>query len=778
MDQPRPRSVRRSPKRFSSVLALTALSVAPTMAGCLDRPVEAIDPRTSWTAKFKQTRSGVDKIDLLLMIDNSASMLDKQNILSAAVPNLVKGLLNPPCVGTDNQPIANQPASPAANCPVGSARSFEPILDVHIGIVDSSLGGHGSTSCAANPAHPETLSNNDQGHLVARLDATNPSGAAPTYQGEGFLAWDPKGALNPAGENDLDTTVGKLRDMVKGVGQIGCGYESQLESWYRFLVDPEPYGTIALDANNRVVVNGIDKQLLLERSEFLRPDSMVAILMLTDENDCSTREDQFFPVSNDINTGFRMPHARQECKTDLNDRCCAPCGLEPKECPADPTCQTPLTADEDPDNLRCFNQKKRFGLDFLYPLDRYVTALTSPLIPKRNGDMAQNPLFPSDPTGVLNARAPAGGLVFLAGIIGVPWQDIARQRADGTPDLLAGLDKDGNPVGGFMNAEELEARDPKLKKTRWDVILGDPENGIDPLDPLMRESRDARDGQNPITGAAIAPIDAGPNANPINGHEWNTHANKDGAGNELGDLQYACVFDLPGGAGGNSDCDDPTNGSNNPLCQDATGYHTTQLRAKGYPGLRQLGVLKGIGEQGIVASVCPAQATNPSAADYGYQPAIGAIVERLKKKLTGQCLPRPLQADKNGHVTCSVIEARKNENPGAACCGGVARQPVRSDYAESVKEAQADPVTAGDDCYCEIEQLSGAALSACQENPSPVPVDSSGKPVDGWCYVDDTNGAAALLTGCDEGEHYRVRFVGQGQPAERAITFVTCAGDN
>ena len=38
------------------------------------------------------------KIDLLLMIDNSRSMADKQEILGAAVPDLVERLANPPCV--------------------------------------------------------------------------------------------------------------------------------------------------------------------------------------------------------------------------------------------------------------------------------------------------------------------------------------------------------------------------------------------------------------------------------------------------------------------------------------------------------------------------------------------------------------------------------------------------------------------------------------------------------------------------------------------------------
>ena len=40
-----------------------------------------------------------NKVDLLFMIDNSASMGDKQAVLADAVPKLLIGLLQPKCVG-------------------------------------------------------------------------------------------------------------------------------------------------------------------------------------------------------------------------------------------------------------------------------------------------------------------------------------------------------------------------------------------------------------------------------------------------------------------------------------------------------------------------------------------------------------------------------------------------------------------------------------------------------------------------------------------------------
>lgn len=784
-----PRSLRLAP---TSLLGLAAVVSA---SGCLTRPLEPLDSRTTWTANFKQIRSGVDKIDIVLMIDNSRSMADKQAILADAVPNLVQGLLNPPCVGGDDQPIQDQPASPTESCPAGSARAFEPVFDVHIGIVSSSLGGHGSTSCVVQTAPPAnnpsdttykaTWSNNDMGHLLDRVDAAAPDGAkVPTYEGKGFLAWDPKQKLDPPGDQSLDGTVGKLRDLVTGVGQIGCGFESSLESWYRFLIDPEPYKTIALNANNNVEVSGVDEDLLAERAAFLRPDSMVAILMLTDENDCSTREERFYPVINNLDN--TMPRARTICAADPENRCCAPCGFAPADCPDDDACTVnpALTPEEDPINLRCWDQKRRFGWDFLYPVDRYVNALSAPKVAKRDGELVDNPLFPADPDGSLNARDPQSGLVFLAGIVGVPWQDIARRRADGTPDLLAGLDAKGNAVGGFMSAAELLTRDPVKHQNGWDVILGDPASNIKPLDPLMHESREPRSGQNPITGDAIAPVGSPAGSNPINGHEWNTDAITDGQGHPLGDLQYACVFDLKQSeirdcltTADGCDCTGDPTSAQNPLCQDPAnnGYTSMQRRAKGYPGLRELSVLKGVQDQGIVASVCPVQIDDPSRRDYGYAPAVGAIIDRLKSRLGGQCLARPLTAV-DEQVSCVVIEARKSD--GGACCDGKARKEVQSDHQGALAAAKADPLSKGSDCFCEIDQLTGADRTTCQQDESVVPVNADGTAVDGWCYVDEATGNPALVSGCPAGEKYKVRFVGAGQPAADALTFITCTGGN
>src|SRR3954464_5405186 len=72
--------------------------------GCLSRPLAEISPTTNnlFVDQIKQT--AIDKIDLLFMVDNSASMTDKQEILRDAVPVLLSRLVTPICVDGTGKP--------------------------------------------------------------------------------------------------------------------------------------------------------------------------------------------------------------------------------------------------------------------------------------------------------------------------------------------------------------------------------------------------------------------------------------------------------------------------------------------------------------------------------------------------------------------------------------------------------------------------------------------------------------------------------------------------
>ncbi|WP_232379317.1 hypothetical protein [Polyangium fumosum] len=774
-----------------AALSMVVATTAAGAAGCLDRPVETVEPRITATIVERLTQSSVDKIDILLAIDNSRSMADKQNILALAVPDLVAGLVNPRCIDDNGAPAMTQPSYPTDDCPAGTKREFQPVYDIHIGVTSSSIGGHGADSCPNSDANSKECSpqpnttNNDKGHLLSRLDQcggasvdTYPYGTGSTDKG--FLAWDPEQKLSPLGEKDIPNLQANLRDMVIGTGQIGCGYESQLESIYRFLADPEPYDTISV-VNNRATPDGTDTILLQQRAEFMRPDSLLAIVMLTDENDCSIKEYGQFYYVGQLRIGatnVRMPRARQECATNPDDPCCKSCGQDPGSCPADASCTNPqggpalLNVEEDDINLRCWDQKRRFGIDFLYPTDRYVQAFSAAEIQNRAGELVPNPIFsdlnPQD--NITNIRD--AGLVFFAGIVGVPWQDIARDKTD--------LSK------GFKNANEMNAPIDASGFSTWDVILGSSKTQDGkPLDPLMIESVQKRTGTNPITGDVLVDSST-PNANPLNGHEW-TIANDD--------LQYACVFPLP--VADQRDCTN-TNltacdcfevGNDNPLCQQDPNngnQPTLQVRAKAYPGVRPLEVMRDLGDQGIVASVCPSkiEAADLDKPDFGYRPAIGSIIDRLKSALKGQCLPRTLTPDGSGNIPCLILEARNTQGAGCVCDPAKARAeiPAEGPKAKAVQLAKEDPAAAkaGWDCFCEITQSKDAERTACQDDSSAEP-QLNGQPVNGWCYVDGTTtpptGNVEIVKDCPANEQRIIRFVGAGEAQPGSTLFITCSGD-
>jgi hypothetical protein len=427
-------------------------------------------------------------------------------------------------------------------------------------------------------------------------------------------------------------------------------------------------------------------------------------------------------------------------------------------------------------NLRCYNQHQRFGFDLLYDTGRYVNALKNTVIPLQStGQLVTNPLY--DSTGTDKApRDPS--LVFLAGIVGVPWQDIATAEslADG-----AGLT--------YLTAKEMN------ELNRWPVLLGDPHPAnraapVPPTDPFMIETPGVRQGTNPIVPVAIAPANStNPKANKINGHEQNIP--------NLDDLQYACTFPLLKAkecAPNDQACDcspdkmgklDAIVTANSPLCQGPTGtISATQTSAKAYPGTRELQVLKDLGDNAIVASICPkftapaAGSTPESDPNYGYNPAVGAIIERLKEALKGKCLPRAIGTDDQGQVLCKVVEAQRS----GCDCAQPGRAPADPTILAAVKKQLKLTGQCGNGtqescdtwCECEITQHTGAELTACQEGTSSKA---------GYCYLDEkvlVNGAPSpALENCAENEKHLLKFVDENQvktPAQGAVAFIACLG--
>lgn len=703
-----------------------------------------------------------NKLDLLMMIDNSISMGDKQHLLADAMQHLVNRLVQPRCL--DEQGVATgKQATPSGVCPAGSQPEFLPFNDIHAAVVTSSLGSHGAAGAKDVCV---SLEDDDRGQLLGII---RPS--LPSWNQSGFLAWDPKQALSPVGIGDPAVFAAGLAQTVQAAGDHGCGYEASLEGWYRFLVDPEPPAAVVVPAGTSTsVVQGTSAEVLAQRAAFLRTDSVLGIVMLSDENDCSIQDTGYGWL---IARASPMYRSTSACLANPNDPCCQSCAEVAAHdgCPAissDTECAkgNTLAAGDDDLNLRCYHQKQRFGFDLLYPVQRYIDALTLAQVRRRSDNaLVPNPIYESK--GGLPPRSPEQ--VLLLGIVGVPWQDVA------TADSLT------KPGLKFLS------EDGQLSDERWDIILGDPAASapVLPLDPFMVESPEDRSSlglpqANPVVPneKLVAASSTNPRANGINGHE---QVNMGGR-----DLQYACTFALPSpivcdqaafDADKGCDCfvDDAT--FNRPLCQPPGGgaASTSQYYGKAYPGLRELQVLKGIGGHGIVASTCPKSADLQSDS-YGYRPAMDALAGRVAKQIGRSCLNRDAQADANGRTACSVITAASSASCTCPAAQGLTKVPaaaVTPVLEELASVGYCGPGMSCDAlCLCELTQLDGAELTACQN-------DDQAPDVPGFCYLNAVTGEAhagkaSLAEDCVGAAPRRIRFTG-GAPAQSSIALLYCA---
>jgi hypothetical protein len=541
-----------------------------------------------------------DKLDLLLVIDNSISMADKQALLAAALPGFLAQLVNP-CLSI---------GVPAADCEL-DAELDPPVTDLHVGVITTSLGTQGGALCS-----PESTefnpTQNDRAHLLPAVR-------------EELTGADDFAALKVEPETELEDYEAFVEEVVatlNAAGETGCGFEAPLEAWYRFLIDPEPSLEVMLDGQTSRP-SGVDSRVLQHRSAFLRPDSNVAIVMLSDENDCSIIDAGIGWLTahpGQLGVTFNMPRPTSTCAANPASECCRSCALVEESPPdgclplgEDPACEggapAPVLGNlEDPLNLRCFEQKRRFGFDLLYPTSRYVGALTSPVVRGRNGRSVRNPLFePSD--GV--ARRPEN--VVLGALVGVPWQNVASEESIDGGELR------------FLTASELTS------EGRWQLFTRSSLNDA-PNDPFMIESVEPRSGTNPLTGDAIVSASSeNPSANAINGHESVPLPGSFDA------LQSACTFPLPEprDCSANSgaevcECFEEELVTNRAVCQPPEGGapSTTQYGAGAYPSLRQLEVLREIGNSAVVTSACPRDVEMTTSTS-GYAPALRAIGERI-----------------------------------------------------------------------------------------------------------------------------------------------------
>jgi len=188
-------------------------------------------------------------VDMLFVIDNSLSMQEEQRALAAQFPALVRILAT-------------------GDLDADGRADFEPVSDLQVGVVTTELWiGPYDLGCDLDPR--------DGADGVLRTAGNwRDRSCADAYPR--FLGYRP-------GEDDPEALA---RDFacVSGVGTLGCGIEQPLEAALKALAPADSpieflYGTGHGDELNE---------------GFAREGSILAIVLVTDENDCSFADPELF----------------------------------------------------------------------------------------------------------------------------------------------------------------------------------------------------------------------------------------------------------------------------------------------------------------------------------------------------------------------------------------------------------------------------------------------------------------------------------------------------
>ncbi len=196
-------------------------------------------------------------VDLLFVIDNSDSMAQEQAKLVEVLPRLLRTLTTGVTEG---------------------GRTFKPASDLHVGVVTTDMGTSGSaivisTSCGGESGRRKE-GFGDDGLLVKASDACDIDVAA------GYINYVP--ASLPASQREA-ALQGAIDDIscLAQVGVTGCGIEQPLEAAYKALAP----------ASLKVFAGGTGGHGDVENNGFLRPEATLAIVHVSDEDDCSVTDE-------------------------------------------------------------------------------------------------------------------------------------------------------------------------------------------------------------------------------------------------------------------------------------------------------------------------------------------------------------------------------------------------------------------------------------------------------------------------------------------------------
>ena len=239
-----------------------------TTEGCMagqDRPARcsdacALEPAGECVA---DCAAPTESVDLLFMVDNSGSMSEEQASLVAELPRLIRALATGDVDGD-------------------GAREFAPIGSLHAGVISSDMGT-GASEVRTCMMGRFGASLGDDGVLSTR-GRVGAAGCSASYPAIFDFA---------PGTDDPDAFATDLA-CVAALGTNGCGFERQLEAVLKAV---SPSSATSWTADGFVAPSffgGSSGHALDANAGFLRDESLLAILIVSDEEDCSAADTELF----------------------------------------------------------------------------------------------------------------------------------------------------------------------------------------------------------------------------------------------------------------------------------------------------------------------------------------------------------------------------------------------------------------------------------------------------------------------------------------------------
>ena len=257
-------------------------------AGC----ERGLAPRLPCVQRDVQPSFGIprpDELDLLLMVDDGPSMAEAQAALAAELPGFLQALTT----GEVREPDTG-----------ALLYSFPPVRSLRVGVIsgDMGTGGFSVPTCGDRRF-------GDDGRLATRGNVALDSRCMASYPS--FLEFERDPSATDEREAARIAQLGVDLGCVARLGTSGCTFQQPLDAVLKALTPASSSLTFQEGTPGNGDVNRVDgagfPDDIADDDAFVRDTSMLVVIALTDQDDCSTFEpDLYNPASTRFTGDLRL----------------------------------------------------------------------------------------------------------------------------------------------------------------------------------------------------------------------------------------------------------------------------------------------------------------------------------------------------------------------------------------------------------------------------------------------------------------------------------------